>query len=707
MYPLVKCKFFDEHGKAIDGGCLNRSCSFVHPSDKDWGIANPSHYYRKKKDRMRPERERDTGERRGRERERSRDSRDFARPRDGPPKSPSLRSPHKDDVFDRAGSSRWRTSPPRSASFSDAGSESSMRASRRRIDSPPPLSRRSVNGKEPDTQSNRAWGSSKDKDSGSFVKDSGWGPSKDSSWGAAKDSSWGTSKDNGWGASEDNGWETSKNGGWGTSKDSGRGSSKDSGWGNHKSGGWSASEDNGWGKLKDSSWGSKGKEKEGDSGGSNGWGTDQSGRGNPGWSTSSGWGISEEKEKTVSSGSHASPPRPPSTTFTSVPPRKTSMTSAERNSLPPKPTSKSVSSPSPFLPPAIPSSASIISSSDTATLPSPHDQATAPPANPAKLASTALSVEPAETKIAFPFKRKEPPSGPSSHKADLPRTASQALVHDSKTSATRLREPSPAVTERTTVSTSSSRKSLKSKRVRKILTLFDHAVKSEVQRRTTAQKYERWKKIQESPQYARIRLNGQWKLDNVRGQLKKRRDRLFEKFKSDMASMVELLKGSPPPSPPSSSALTNADIDDLILRVRSTLVELDQYILNLKHTCEEQEKTNQSAKETVEIEEVRAHEVAMALSSNDSALPVQGQSQELSLEELRMRIEELEEKSYEIMDIQLEEQSLEVAQLFNKERKQEEDLKEIQRRNAQLKKIVCFSLSFPAFGIMTQFTAGR
>ncbi|KAJ3909370.1 hypothetical protein F5879DRAFT_997991 [Lentinula edodes] len=216
---------------------------------------------------------------------------------------------------------------------------------------------------------------------------------------------------------------------------------------------------------------------------------------------------------------------------------------------------------------------------------------------------------------------------------------------------------SPTATEHTSISVSSSRKALKSRRVRKLLgqvtsclnLLFDHAVKKEVERKTVAKKYERWKKIQESPQYGRVRLNGQKKLDNVRGQLKKRRDKLSERVKYEIKAIVNMIK----PSPSSPSQSSNVDIDELTNRVRARLDELNAYILDLKHILEEQKKAEEAAKEAAKAREAKEREAtAAALSAAASS-----RAQEITLENLKTRIAELEVRSFEILDVQEEDRA--------------------------------------------------
>ncbi|KAJ4485132.1 hypothetical protein C8R41DRAFT_982199 [Lentinula lateritia] len=242
-------------------------------------------------------------------------------------------------------------------------------------------------------------------------------------------------------------------------------------------------------------------------------------------------------------------------------------------------------------------------------------------------------------------------STPKAPRAFTQRTAGPSYRKDSNSrrSSPNFRYASPTATEHTSISVPSSRKALKSRRVRKLLGLFDHAVKKEVERKTVAKKYERWKKIQESPQYGRVRLNGQKKLDNVRGQLKKRRDKLSERVKYEIKAIVNMIQ----PSASSPSQSSNIDIDELKNRVRARLDELSAYILDLKHILEEQKKTEEAAKEAAKAREAKEREAtAAALSAAASS-----RAQEITLENLKTRIAELEVRSFEILDVQEEDRA--------------------------------------------------
>ncbi|GAV98817.1 hypothetical protein LENED_000225 [Lentinula edodes] len=242
-------------------------------------------------------------------------------------------------------------------------------------------------------------------------------------------------------------------------------------------------------------------------------------------------------------------------------------------------------------------------------------------------------------------------STPKAPRAFTQRITGPSYRKDSngRRSSPNFRNASPTATEHTNISVSSSRKALKSRRVRKLLGLFDHAVKKEVERKTVAKKYERWKKIQESPQYGRVRLNGQKKLDNVRGQLKKRRDKLSERVKYEIKAIVNMIK----PSPSSPSQSSNVDIDELKNRVRARLDELSAYILDLKHILEEQKKAEDAAKEAAKAREAKEREAtAAALSAAASS-----RAQEITLENLKTRIAELEVRSFEILDVQEEDRA--------------------------------------------------
>lgn len=343
-------------------------------------------------------------------------------------------------------------------------------------------------------------------------------------------------------------------------------------------------------------------------------------------------------------------------------------------------------------------------------------------------------------------------STPKAPRAFTQRTAGPSYHKDSNSrrSSPNFRYASPTATEHTSISVPSSRKALKSRRVRKLLgrvtsclnlevtltnhcRLFDHAVKKEVERKTVAKKYERWKKIQESPQYGRVRLNGQKKLDNVRGQLKKRRDKLSERVKYEIKAIVNMIQ----PSASSPSQSSNIDIDELKNRVRARLDELSAYILDLKHILEEQKKTEEAAKEAAKAREAKEREAtAVALSAAASS-----RAQEITLENLKTRIAELEVRSFEILDVQEEDrarflsaefieealeveeedsvydeledleeriektgkqvsnQGMEISKLSSRERKEKEDALQKQlHRNARLKKevrfIVC-DIEFP------------
>ncbi|KAF5388566.1 hypothetical protein D9757_004692 [Collybiopsis confluens] len=727
--PLVKCKFVD-----TVGGCRRHNCDFIHPTDKDWDIAPEpisSHHPPK-----RVERGRDFG--RGYGRNRSRDSSDFGRPH---PRSPVSR---RNDAFDHANNSKWQTSPTRSTSFSDVGSESSTHASRRHSDYSPPQRRLSTSssGKGQDSESrsfkvrnrengelgspkDNAWGFSRDRGRGS--KESGRSASKDyarDKQSLSKDSDKDTFKSNGWGTSndypKDKAWGASndypKDKGWGTSKDDDPVSSnenawgskgkekEDIGWGSSTSGGWGTSTEGGWGTSTGGGWGLN-------VGGSReigkGWGESAADAGSTSNGSSNVWGKPQEKE---SSESRFVVPPPPTSSF--APPQKVSGTSSKRDASLSETSSsmpKDVLRSSQSLPtmPSVTTAGSYLQNTALTTSPEP---AKASPTVPyLQNQSSNSSVQ--RTKVSFPFKVKVTNNAASGSSLLKPTTP----LRDGRSTSARIRAPSPALTERTT--SSSSRKSPKSGKFRKILTLFDHAVKAEVQRRTTAQKYERWKKIQESPQYGRVRLNGQRKLDSVRVQLKKRRDRLFEKLKTKAAELVEEI--------PPRSTLPSALIDDLVVRARSATADLDKHLLDLNRSQAEQEAANEKAKQLAQAQEearAQAQPQGPCSGSTDSSAPEQA----LSLIELRARVEELLEKSSEIIDIheenrarirepdfiektlaededqdsdldelenqleqtglELEKQSLEVAQLSNGLQNEIEQLEESTKRNALLKK---------------------
>ncbi|KAJ3797938.1 hypothetical protein GGU11DRAFT_744785 [Lentinula aff. detonsa] len=242
-------------------------------------------------------------------------------------------------------------------------------------------------------------------------------------------------------------------------------------------------------------------------------------------------------------------------------------------------------------------------------------------------------------------------SGQSPREDSGGRISSPTPVADVKNSDPLPRSTSPAITERTSISVSFSRKTLKSRRVRKLLGLFDHAVKKEVERRTVAKKYERWKKIQESPQYGRVRLNGLKKLDHIRSQLKKRRDKLPEKIKSEIKAIVSMIE--PSSSATSSPALGNVDMNELTARVRARLDELNTYIFHLKGILEDQQKAEEVIKDAIKVKEVKEQEAATAV----AAFRAEDINKGITLEDLKTRISELEIKSCEILDAQEEDRA--------------------------------------------------
>lgn len=171
---------------------------------------------------------------------------------------------------------------------------------------------------------------------------------------------------------------------------------------------------------------------------------------------------------------------------------------------------------------------------------------------------------------------------------------------------------------------------------------FDSAARIEVQHRTYSKRYERWKKIQLSPQYSRVKLNAARKLDSTRADLKKQRDRSSKRLKDEIAAIVDLCK-------PASSI----DIDELINRTRAKLDELDIYIANLKLTREEQAEAEQLAKAKAEAEEERAATMASALATSAPA----PQPEEMTFQELKDCIQELENRSCELLDLHEENQN--------------------------------------------------
>lgn len=253
----------------------------------------------------------------------------------------------------------------------------------------------------------------------------------------------------------------------------------------------------------------------------------------------------------------------------------------------------------------------------------------------------------------------------------------------------------------------------------------DYAVRAEIQRRTASRRYDRWKKIQLSPQYSRVKRNAARKLNSKRAELGKQLKGAKKKLEADIANVVALLKPA--------SSFSSLNIDELITRTRITLTELDEYIASLKRIRDEQDKAEQQAKEAAaRAEEQKAAAAAMASES----VSVQEQGPEISLQELKDQILELESKSCEILDLhegnlnkfrdpafieealeeeenedleELEErieetgrrlahQGVEIgqlhAQVFSPERKkQEEAMQKRQERNAQLKEKVLSSLA--------------
>lgn len=171
---------------------------------------------------------------------------------------------------------------------------------------------------------------------------------------------------------------------------------------------------------------------------------------------------------------------------------------------------------------------------------------------------------------------------------------------------------------------------------------FDSAARVEAQHRTYSKRYERWKKIQLSPQYSRVKLNAARKLDSTRADLKKQRDRSSKRLKDEIAAIVDLCK-------PASSS----DIDELINRTRAKLDELDIYIADLKLTREEQARTEQMVKKAAKAEEEKATTMASALGSS-AAVPL---PEEMTFQELKNCIQELENRSYELLDLHEENQN--------------------------------------------------
>ncbi|KAJ3849457.1 hypothetical protein EV368DRAFT_85529 [Lentinula lateritia] len=390
-------------------------------------------------------------------------------------------------------------------------------------------------------------------------------------------------------------------------------------------------------KVNDRGWGTGTEQDSNEKTGVSPWGTENNqtawGAGKP-----SGW---DSVEKAADTGAW----KPPEASFSTLQKQK----AKERtNPLPP------ATSPPPPPPPPPPPTWNDTSTSNWG---SELRKASVPP-SPSSASPFPLSMSTMTEIAGEPVHTNSTPKAP---RVLTQRIAGPSYRKDSKRSSPppvvdrriNFRNASPTATEHTSISVSSSRKALKSRRVRKLLgqvtSLFDHAVKKEVERKTVAKRYERWKKIQESPQYGRVRLNGQKKLDNVRGQLKKRRDKLSERVKYEIRAMVNMIK----PSPSSPSQSSNVDIDELKNRVRARLDELNAYILDLKHNLEEQKKAEEAAKEAAKAKEAKEREAAAAALSAAASF----RAQEITLENLKTRIAELEVRSFEILDVQEEDRA--------------------------------------------------
>ncbi|KAF9074861.1 hypothetical protein BDP27DRAFT_88019 [Rhodocollybia butyracea] len=342
------------------------------------------------------------------------------------------------------------------------------------------------------------------------------------------------------------------------------------------------------------------------------------------------WGSpSQSTQKPKKSNLPPLPPSSPPPTFPSssapappVPTNSWSASSARKEM--PKPTRKESDSP------AFPSSSISTRSSSDSGLPSLREPIKTSPDFPSKLPNLAVS-------------KLKPIAGPSGQKEGSPRAPSPSSSLGRKDGYLRVQASSPAPTN---VSTSSSHKSLKCKRVRKFLTSFDYAIKNEVQRRTVSKKYERWKKIQESPQYSHIHLNGKLKLNDTRHQLKKKRDRLHDRVGKDIAELVEFLKPSPSPA--------NANVEELINNVRRNIQDLNVFIADLKRIREEQQKADQEAKMREEKELAKTKERETAAAQAIRSPEILEDHREINLDDLRVQIEELEVRSHGIMDTQEE-----------------------------------------------------
>ncbi|KAJ3772439.1 hypothetical protein FB446DRAFT_736699 [Lentinula raphanica] len=533
--PMIKCRYFDaETEKPINGGCRNRDCHFLHPTDKGWKEARGSSG--KKFAQHRLERERTSSWDWDRDSTRQREQRDsdhsHSRTRDRTQEGSSRYPSHKDSDYTKG--SRSSKVPFDNGSFSRQQSQPAA------------------------SSSGRGFG----------LNDRAGGHAQSSKSNDANDSSWDAA-----------------------------GAEPDSiGWGNIGRG-WSTESPSAWEPAEQA------KDK----------------------------GPQEYKEfrsdraktkKSVETWPFMSPP----------PGTPTSPRVSRKN--PSSHTSKSLQNPS------VQSSSNSPFTSSTRTTPNPSNpppfRAQAP--NPSTSAPKPISHLPSSSNTHI--------TRTSMYDDSNVQPMSPMSVLDLKNSH-HLQNASPSTTERSGMSVFSARRTSKSKLSRKILGMFDHAVKKEVEYRTVAKKYERWKKIQESPQYGRVRLNGQKKLDSVRSQLKQQRDKLPQKINTEIKAIADMITVNLPSSSSSSSTTDDVNIGEFTVKVRATLEELNEYILQLRNTQEEQKKAAEVEKEAVAVKEAKEREAAAAAVAQGHNKP-----REVTLDELKTLVSELEHRSYEIMDAQ-------------------------------------------------------
>ncbi|KAK7058432.1 hypothetical protein VNI00_002066 [Paramarasmius palmivorus] len=222
---LIRCRYYDDDGQPVYGGCPSSQCNFTHPSQEQWRFAQ-----RKGSIASGPPRGRGRGRGSGFNQGRGRSDR------------------HNLGVGDRMASSTWglpsspprpRDDPPSSSAPAVSWDTSDWTDDAPKSTSQPATSWPSTIESKGKEKSNDATITSDDTSGSTWGSNVGWGSaSPQGGWGSSG-GGWGSgSGDGGWGSGDGGGgWGSSSPKGWGTGADNASSSSSSQGlWGNSSRG---------------------------------------------------------------------------------------------------------------------------------------------------------------------------------------------------------------------------------------------------------------------------------------------------------------------------------------------------------------------------------------------------------------------------------------------------------------------------------------